>query len=129
MNVMTVAAVAVVVTVLAVMLRSQRPEQATLLVLAAGVAILVVVFDQIYPLLQTIKGYLDGSGLSAEYLSVLIKGVGICLVTQLASDICRDAGEISMANKTELAGRVALLIVGMPLFQKLMTTALSLIGE
>ncbi len=126
---MTVAAVAVVVTVLAVTLRTQRPEQAMLLVLAAGVALLVMLFDQVYPLLQTVKNVLDGSGLSSEYLSILIKGVGICLVTQLASDICRDAGEAAMANKTELAGRVALLIVGMPLFQKLMTTALTLIGE
>lgn len=126
---MTVVAVAVVVTVLAVTLRTQRPEQATLLVLAAGVALLAMVFDQVYPLLQTVKEFLDGSGLSSEYLTILIKGVGICLVTQLASDICRDAGEAAMANKTELAGRVALLMIGMPLFRKLMTSALTLIGE
>ncbi len=126
---MTIVAVAVVITVLSVVLRAQRPEQAVLLVLAAGIAILFSLFEQTYPLIQTIKEILNKSGLSGEYLSILIRGIGICLVTQLASDICRDAGEVSMANKTELAGRVALLAIGMPLFQKLMTTALSLIGE
>ena len=34
-----------------------------------------------------------------EYGLILFKALGICLITQLASDACRDAGEAALASK------------------------------
>lgn len=43
------------------------------------------------------------TGLTGDYAAVLFKAVGICLLTQLAGDVCRDSGESSIGSKTELA--------------------------
>ncbi len=40
---------------------------------------------------------------------------GFCFLTQLGCDTCRDAGESAVAAKVELAGRVAVLVLSMPL--------------
>ena len=128
MDILVVAVVAVVVALLSVLLRQQRPEQATLLVLAAGIGMLMLILTRVGDVFFTLKGMLQSSGLPDEYVAVLFKAVGICLVTQLAADTCRDAGETAMASKAEVAGRFALVMVGLPLFQSLAETALRLIG-
>lgn len=124
---MVIAAI-VVVALLSVLLRGQRPEQATLLVLAAGIGVLLLLLSKAGGVFATLYDMLEESGLPTAYVDILFKALGICLVTQLASDTCRDAGEAAMAAKAELVGRFALLAVGLPLFQAITETALSLIG-
>lgn len=128
MDVLAIVLAAVVVAILAVLLRSQRPEQALLLVLVAGTVILVALLAKAEQIFESLQTFLSQSGLPEEYVGILFKGLGICLVTQLASDTCKDAGEIALSAKAELAGRIALLLVGLPLFQKMVSLSLSLIG-
>ena len=123
-----IAVFTVVVALLSVILRGQRPEQATLLVLTAGIGILLLLLTRAQEVFDTLRHMLEQSGLPSEYIQILFKALGICLITQLASDTCKDAGEQAMASKAELAGRLALLTVGLPLFQKITETALNLIN-
>ena len=69
------------------------------------------------------------SKISADetYLTIMLKGLGICCLTQLASDICRDSGEGTLAVQAEMAGKTALLILALPLFEKTAGLALELI--
>ncbi len=56
------------------------------------------------------------TGLDESYLTIVFKSVGICYITQLACDCCRDSGENALASQLELAGKAALLLTAMPLF-------------
>lgn len=121
-------AAAVVAAFLAVVLRRHAPEQGLALSLIAGLLIVTAALSGALPLLQELEDLLEGSGLSGDYVTVLFKALGVCLLTQLASDACRDAGEQGLAAKAELAGKLALLTVALPLFRKLGDIAMSLIG-
>ena len=68
------------------------------------------------------------AGVAEDYTQVLFRSLGLCVITQLASDTCRDAGESAIASRVELAGRVAVLLCGLPLFQKLLELALALVS-
>ena len=63
-----------------------------------------------------------------EYGLILLKSLGICLVTQFASDACKDAGESSMAGKVELAGKIAVIVAAMPMFEKVIQVSTGLMG-
>lgn len=128
MEIVTIAGLSVMVTVLAVILRQQRPEQSLVLVLITGVIVTTFLLSKAETVLKNIMDMLSKSGLSTEYAEILFKGLGVCLITQLASDICKDAGESALSAKAELAGRIALLIMGLPLFQKMVSVAVALIG-
>ena len=129
MNGMTIAAVAVIAAFLAVMLRRTHPEQAMAVTLMAGIAVLAVVLGQVLPLLEDVRDMLEQSGLSRDYTRVLFKSLGVCLITQLAADACRDAGEQGMAAKAELAGKWMLLALALPLFKSVADIALALIEK
>ena len=67
-------------------------------------------------------------GISGEYGVILLKTLGVCFLTQLSADSCRDAGEGALAAKVELAGKLFIVILALPLFQQIAGSALSLIG-
>lgn len=125
---MTWLAVAVIAAFLATVLRRYTPEHGLALGLAAGSIIVVAALSEALPLFRQLKVLLDRSGASNEYIGVLMRALGICLLTELAADTCRDAGEQGLASKAELVGKLALLTVALPLFQKVGDMALTLIG-
>ena len=51
------------------------------------------------------------------------------MAVQTAADVCRDAGQTALAGKLELGGRLALLIVALPLFRRLLDLAMEIIGK
>lgn len=124
-----VAAVGVLLcaALLAVVLRTQRPEIALGLSLLAGILVVGLLLEQVLPLIGTVRQMMQLGGLDGSYLSVVLKAAGICLLTQLTADTCRDAGETALAGKAELTGRVLLLLLSVPLFQQILTLVLGLV--
>ena len=126
---MGIAAVAVITAFLATMLRRTHPEQAMALSLFAGILLVTTVIREVAPLFGNIRDMLEKSGMSGAYIGVLFKALGICVITQLASDACRDAGEQGLAAKAEFAGKMTLLSLALPLFEQIGQLALSLVGN
>ncbi len=114
---------------LAVLLRGWRPELALCLSLGAGVLVLLMLLRRIEPLLATVNGLLVEGAFPTPYLTAVLKGAGICTVTQLTADTCRDAGETALASKAEMAGRLLLLAVAVPLFGEVLSLVTALIGR
>ena len=114
---------------LAVLLRTQRPELALCLCLGAGALVVVLLAQQLVPLVSSVRSMMETGGVSGVYLTVVLKAAGIALVTQLAADTCRDAGETALAVKAELVGRVLLLVLAVPLFEQILSLVTALIRE
>ena len=57
----------------------------------------------------------EQTGLDESYLAIVFKSLGICYVTQISSDCCRDNGDNALASQLELAGKAALIITGLPM--------------
>ncbi|MBQ8683949.1 MAG: stage III sporulation protein AD [Clostridia bacterium] len=114
---------------LALMLRTRRPDLAMCLSLAAGGVVLILLLGQLAPLLVALRRMGQTGGLEDSHLAVVLKGAGVCLLTQLTADTCRDAGEAALAGKAELTGRILLLLLAVPLFEELLTLVLTLINR
>ena len=91
--------------------------------LALGLVVSAVILMALMPVLkETMELLIDiasKSGVS-QTLSIIVKSLGIAFVAGIAADICRDAGESAMAAKVELAGKVAILSMAMPMAAQLM---------
>ena len=127
MNLAAVAGVGIVAAAIAVLLKKHHPEYSVLITIVAGAMILVMVAGALTPVLKTVSGFVESAGMPAEYGGIVFKSLGVCLITQLAADSCRDAGQSSIAGRIELAGKAAILIVSLPLFEKIADLATTLI--
>lgn len=129
MDIFNIAGIAVIVAAIAVLLRQNRKEYAMLVSLGAGIIILVYVILKAVPAFTVLQNLLSGSGVNSEYIKILLKSLGICFIAQLASDACRDAGETAIASKVELAGKFAVLLVALPLFEQVAKLVTNLIAS
>ena len=117
MTVWMIVGVAVTAAVLALTLRQSQPAYATVLTLSAGILLLGAAITAAVPLIGRVSALLDNSVVDSRYTSVLLKALGISLLTQTAADVCRDAGETALAAKAELGGQVLMLLCALPLFE------------
>ncbi len=63
-----------------------------------------------------------------EMSSVMLKGLGVAVLTQLCADLCRQTGETTLASSVETAGRAELLLLCLPMLKDLVITAELLLG-
>ena len=128
MNIIAIAGITVITAILAVMLKRYHQEYSIIISIAAGVIILFEILANITPAIRQINTLLSSAGLSAEYAAILFKSLGICFLAQFAADSCRDAGESALASKVEFAGKIAIVVLSLPLFERIASTAVGLIG-
>ena len=121
------AAAGVAAALCAVVVRQRAPEIALALALAAC----VVLLWHTLPLLETIKDVLDEladlAQVSPQLLRPMLQTVGLALVTKLASALCKDAGEGSLAAFVEVAGSAAAVLVALPLLRMVLQLMLGLL--
>ncbi len=128
MNMVTIVGIAVLAAAFSVVLKQKNPEYALALSLAAGVLMLGMIIAEARPLFDRMHSLLDASGTKAAYVQILFKSLGLCFITQIACDACRDLGETAIATKVEAAGKIAVLLVSLPLFEEILRIAGQLIG-
>ncbi len=129
MELTTILSMLLIAAFLTVLLRRYRPELAMGVGIVAGAIALLAVLKTATPAVSQLQALLDGAALPQAYTAILFKALGICLLTQLTADACRDAGESALAAKAELAGKLLLLVLSLPLFEKITSLALSLLQE
>jgi len=119
MNTIALVGLGLVAAVLSVILRQHKREFGLYIPLAAGVIILAAVVAAMRPALDTVRNLMDAARMNNIYGQTLLKGLAVCYLTQLASDACKDAGETAIAGKVELAGKIAIVVLSLPLFNNL----------
>ncbi len=115
MEITQMAALALIGVCLIVTIKNHRPEIALLLSVLCGVIILAGCIPQIKSVIDGIKNIYNMSGIEPEYMGLLLKVIGIVYITEFSSGICKDANEESIALKVQLAGKVTILGIAIPL--------------
>lgn len=113
----------IITALLALSLRGQRPEFAMLLSLGCGVFVLLNLLGQMKGILSGLERVMAGLSGQSDLTGIILKALGICIVAELGSQCCRDAGEAAIAAKVELAAKTALVLMCMPVFTQLLETA------
>lgn len=113
----------IVAALLALSLRGQRPEFAMLLSLGCGLFVLFYFLGQVKDIYSGITDILSGLPVQSDTTAVILKALGLCIVAELGSQCCRDAGEAAIAAKVELAAKAALVLMSMPVFASLIQIA------
>ncbi|HBQ63365.1 MAG TPA: stage III sporulation protein AD, partial [Clostridiales bacterium] len=111
MDILKIAGIGILGTFLALMLKQYRPELAVLTGAVTGLLIFFIAASKIGGVLDFLKTNALGTGLDAGLLQTMMKITGIAYISEFASDLCRDAGESSMASKIEMGGRILILVM------------------
>jgi stage III sporulation protein AD len=110
----------IIATVFIVLLKSIKPEIAMLISIITGVVIFAIVAGKLSSIVEVLNGIADRAGVDMAYLSTLLKIIGIAYIVEFGAEICKDAGESAIASKIELAGKVAIIFLAVPIITALL---------
>ena len=114
MNIFSYAAIGITGAILSVTIKKTHPEIAAVVSLAAGLALTLGLCTSLADIFNGLKSIADNSGINGEYLSVAVKVCTVAYVTQFTSELCRDAGESAIAVKIEMAGKITIVLMALP---------------
>ncbi len=129
MTVAQVVGIALVASVLLVLLRQARPEWALLLSIVTAVAVFLLLVDDIAAVIRVLQQVADRADLDARYTATLLKIVGVAYLAEFGAQLCRDAGESALAAKVELAGKVVILLLAVPILMAVLELLVGLLPD
>ena len=126
-SVVRLAAAAVAAALCAVVVKQHAREVGAVLALAAGALLLGAALGAIEEVRALADELGELIGLSPAVLAPVLKTVGIAILTRIAAELCRDAGEGGIAAAAETAGAAAAVLAGLPLLRAVQGTITGLL--
>lgn len=123
---------ALVCVLVTLILKKESPDTALVLRMVAGVGLAIVCIGAMTPVIEYVReiGESLGAGETvSSAASVMLKALGVALLTHISATVCRDAGEGSVAYYVELGGKIEILILSLPLMKEIIDMALGLIEK
>ena len=96
------------------LVQKSNKEYALLISLGASVILLLVLLDRAGPLFQQVEEMASGGALGGQSIKLMLQAVGITIVGQVVSRLCKDAGESALSYTVDLAARAAVLAAALP---------------
>ncbi len=112
---------------ISILLKQYLPEYSLLVTLATCIIILFWVTVNIIPVVGKLTYFIEKAKVHSDYGSIVFKSLGLAFIVQLVSDVCKDVGESAIASKVELAGKIAILVISLPLFEKIISIVFEMI--
>ena len=118
--------VAILATFCAVILKSFRGEYAALVRVAGVTVIFGVSVLGVRSLFSDISEIVYQESVE-PYVTLLLKSLGIGIVTRICSEVCRDSGEGTIGSYVEIGGKVEIVLLTLPMIKKIIDLAVGMI--
>ena len=124
---MKVAAAAIITAALYAIIKQIKPEMCVAVLLGGLALICFISLDSLLAVTTQARTVLELSQIDKENVEILLKGLAICVIAQLAADVCYDNSCHSIAAAVELCGKAMALVTAMPLLKAITVLALGML--
>ncbi|HLR80700.1 MAG TPA: stage III sporulation protein AD [Bacillota bacterium] len=125
MNILQIVTFCIVATIIYIVLKELSAPIAFFIVLITGIVIFLAIIEQIGVIFQLIHTLGKKASIQDMYVETILKIIGIAYITELAANITKDAGLSSVASKIELAGKISILVLSIPIISAVIEAILS----
>lgn len=115
-----IAGLGIVSAVIIIILKAQRPEIAVQISIVTGIIIFLLLLSKLSAILDMLQVFSDKANINPVYFSTVLKIIGIAYIAEFGAEVCRDAGETSISSKIELAGKVIIVVLAVPIVTSLL---------
>lgn len=113
--------------IIIILLKQYKPEFTIYISLLAGVLILLLVIDELSGIISLLQTFANKVSINGTFLSLLIKITGIAFLSEFAVSICKDSGEVAIANKIEIGTKIIIISMSIPIISSLLEIILSVL--
>ena len=123
------AAAVLIAVVLVTVLSKNSKDMATVLGICVCTIVLLAAVSFLSPVVQFVQRLQELGGLDNTMVTILLKAVGVGLISEVAVLICSDSGNQGMGNALEYLAGGVILYLSIPLFTELLELMQTILGE
>jgi len=115
LEIIQVVGLGLIATFLILVIKEQNPVFAFLLATFAGIVIFISLAGKLADVIRTLEQLAAQAGVKAAFLETVLKIIGIAYIAEFGAQVTRDAGQESIASKIEMAGKVLIMVMAIPI--------------
>lgn len=127
MEVIKIVGVSIFAVIMIIILKNYRPEMALVLSIITGIGIMLYAISKMSSVINVLNDLVPKSGVNTDFLLIIIKVIGIAYIVEFGKNVCIDAGQSSIATKLEMAGKVVIVVLTIPLISSLVNVLVGLV--
>ncbi|NLK52688.1 MAG: stage III sporulation protein AD [Syntrophomonadaceae bacterium] len=128
MEILQIVGAALVVTVLILVIKPQRPELALQISLVFAILIFLFMLDKISGVIKVLEELSGRANLNKFYMATILKIIGVAYIAEFGAQVCRDAGEGAIASKVEFAAKIIIMVLAVPIIVAILDSLLKLLA-
>lgn len=115
MEILKMSAFALMAVVIIVLIKQEKKEIGVTISILATAALAIYAVIQLNDIVDLLFNLISKVGVSAKYLEIILKVVGIAYIVELTKDVCVDSGETALGSKVEMAGKIVMVAMTIPI--------------
>lgn len=127
MEIFKIVAIALTGVILAALMKTINKDIALYVILATVMVLLLSIVDDLIKALEFIKGIYDNVTYGKTFFPIILKVLAVAYIADFAAQICKDAGESAVAGKVEMAGKVIIFCLAIPVLTSILELITSLL--
>ncbi|MDO4485799.1 MAG: stage III sporulation protein AD [Bacillota bacterium] len=128
MEILKIAAIALTGVLLAAVMKNVNKEITIYIILATVIILFLSIIDKLWEAFRFLEGIYDKVTYGKEFFPVIIKILAVAYITDFTSQLCRDSGEGAIGSKVELAGKVIIFYLALPILAAILELISSLMA-
>ncbi|MDR1906552.1 MAG: stage III sporulation protein AD [Clostridiales bacterium] len=115
MDIFKIIGVGIIGAVISVFLKESKPEFVIFAVMTAGVTILIIVLNSLTDVIDAFNVIVNKTNIDESLFSGILKIIGIGYIAEYSAEICGDMNCASIAGKIQLAGKITIFLMALPI--------------
>ena len=99
-----------------------------ILSIVIGLIVILMILSKIGSIIQLFTQMATSYNIDLAFLKIVVKIIGISYICEFTIDMLTSMGEVNIAKKVALAGKVIIVYMAVPIMTALMDTALKLLS-
>jgi stage III sporulation protein AD len=127
MDILKIVTIAITGVLLAILMKSINKELSVYITLTTVIILFITIIDKIrisFAFLEDIYGDVT---YGKTFFPVILKVLATAYIADFTAQLCRDSGETAIASKVELAGKVIIFYLAIPIFTAILELINSLL--
>lgn len=120
MEIFKVAAIGLIGVVLSSMLKGYKPEFATYVIITTVMVIFIIIIHKLSYVFEFLGEIYNQLSYGKNFFPIIIKVLAVAYIADFTAQICKDSGESAIAGKVELAGKVMIFYLAIPVIVTIM---------
>ena len=118
----------VVIAFLCMSVKQYKPEYALVCQLCGVIIVFIYAVSSFEGIFYSLEELISFSGIDQSFLEILLKALGVSVLTDISSSVCRDSGNNTLSKAVDMLGKTVIVIMALPILKKLAEAAIGFIN-